>query len=37
MPSAPRSPHTLHATLLRILCIAANPDDNEFVIGGSVA
>ena len=29
--------HVLAATLRRILCIAAHPDDNEFTIGGSVA
>lgn len=29
--------HTLHPSLRKILCISAHPDDNEFVIGGSVA
>ena len=29
--------HELGASLRRILCISAHPDDNEFVIGGSVA
>ncbi len=37
MPPARRGPHTLHPSLRRILCISAHPDDNEFVIGGSVA
>jgi LmbE family N-acetylglucosaminyl deacetylase len=29
--------HELGASLRRILCISAHPDDNEFTIGGSVA
>lgn len=29
--------HELGGSLRRILCISAHPDDNEFVIGGSVA
>jgi LmbE family N-acetylglucosaminyl deacetylase len=29
--------HTLGASLRRILCISAHPDDNEFTIAGSVA
>jgi LmbE family N-acetylglucosaminyl deacetylase len=29
--------HTLGASLRRILCIAAHPDDNEFTVAGSVA
>ena len=29
--------HELAASLRRILCISAHPDDNEFTIGGSVA
>lgn len=37
MPRAHREPHTLHPSLRTILCISAHPDDNEFVIGGSVA
>ncbi|MGH7324621.1 MAG: PIG-L deacetylase family protein [Candidatus Rokuibacteriota bacterium] len=37
MPPARRGPHELHPSLQRILCISAHPDDNEFVIGGSVA
>ena len=37
MPRARRGPHTLHPSLRRILCVSAHPDDNEFVIGGSVA
>lgn len=37
MPSARRGPHTLHPSLRKILCVSAHPDDNEFVIGGSVA
>lgn len=37
MPRPARRPFTFHPSLRRILCIAAHPDDNEFVIGGSVA
>ena len=37
MPPARRGPHTLHPSLQKLLCIAAHPDDHEFVIGGSVA
>ncbi len=37
MPRARREPHTLHPSLRKILCVSAHPDDNEFVIGGSVA
>jgi LmbE family N-acetylglucosaminyl deacetylase len=37
MPRARRGSHTLHSSLRRILCIAAHPDDHEFIIGGSVA
>ena len=29
--------HELGASLRRILCISAHPDDNEFTIGGTVA
>jgi LmbE family N-acetylglucosaminyl deacetylase len=29
--------HTLGASLRRILCISAHPDDNEFTVAGSVA
>jgi LmbE family N-acetylglucosaminyl deacetylase len=36
MPRA-RRPYVLAPSLRTILCIAAHPDDNEFVIGGSVA
>jgi LmbE family N-acetylglucosaminyl deacetylase len=32
-----RPPHALDASLRRILCISAHPDDNEFVIAGTVA
>ena len=32
-----RKVHTLDPSLRAILCIAAHPDDNEFVIAGSVA
>jgi LmbE family N-acetylglucosaminyl deacetylase len=37
MPRADRKPHTLAASLRRILCISAHPDDNEFTVAGSVA
>ena len=37
MAGAARRPHTLDASLKRILCISAHPDDNEFTIAGSVA
>jgi LmbE family N-acetylglucosaminyl deacetylase len=36
MPRPRPRPHTLGSALQRILCISAHPDDNEFVIGGSV-
>jgi LmbE family N-acetylglucosaminyl deacetylase len=37
MARARTAGHELGASLRRILCISAHPDDNEFVIGGSVA
>lgn len=37
MPRAGRGLHALHPSQRRLLCIAAHPDDNEFLIGGSVA
>lgn len=37
MPVSRRRPHTLRPELRRILCVAAHPDDNEFIVGGSVA
>src|SRR2546422_6666063 len=37
MAGTARRPHTLDASLTRILCISAHPDDNEFTIAGSVA
>src|SRR5881628_4273512 len=37
MAGAARRPHTLDASLTRILCISAHPDDNEFTIAGSAA
>jgi LmbE family N-acetylglucosaminyl deacetylase len=37
MAGAGAAAHELGASLRRILCISAHPDDNEFVIGGSVA
>ena len=37
MARAAGTGHELGASLRRILCISAHPDDNEFVIGGSVA
>ena len=37
MARARAAGHELGASLRRILCISAHPDDNEFVIGGSVA
>jgi LmbE family N-acetylglucosaminyl deacetylase len=37
MPRTPRGPATLHPSLQKILCVEAHPDDNEFIIGGSVA
>ena len=37
MAGTARRPHTLDASLTRILCISAHPDDNEFTIGGAVA
>jgi LmbE family N-acetylglucosaminyl deacetylase len=37
MARATKGGHELGASLRRILCIAAHPDDNEFLIAGSVA
>jgi LmbE family N-acetylglucosaminyl deacetylase len=37
MAPAAAGGHELGASLRRILCISAHPDDNEFTIGGSVA
>jgi LmbE family N-acetylglucosaminyl deacetylase len=37
MPRAASGGHELGASLRRILCISAHPDDNEFTIAGSVA
>jgi LmbE family N-acetylglucosaminyl deacetylase len=37
MPRARPGGHELGASLRRILCISAHPDDNEFTIAGSVA
>lgn len=37
MPRARPGGHQLGASLRRILCISAHPDDNEFTIAGSVA
>src|SRR5438128_5310670 len=37
MAGTARRPHTLDASLTRILCVSAHPDDNEFTIAGSVA
>jgi LmbE family N-acetylglucosaminyl deacetylase len=37
MPRARAGGHVLGASLRRILCISAHPDDNEFTIAGSVA
>jgi len=37
MARARSAGHELGASLRRILCVSAHPDDNEFVIGGSVA
>jgi LmbE family N-acetylglucosaminyl deacetylase len=37
MARAAAGGHTLGASLRRILCISAHPDDNEFTIGGAVA
>jgi LmbE family N-acetylglucosaminyl deacetylase len=37
MARAAAGGHELGASLRRILCISAHPDDNEFTIGGSVA
>ena len=37
MARAAGKAHELGASLRRILCISAHPDDNEFTIGGSVA
>ena len=37
MARAAAGGHTLGASLRRILCISAHPDDNEFTIAGSVA
>ena len=37
MARARATGHELGATLRRILCISAHPDDNEFTIAGSVA
>ena len=37
MPRAASGGHELGASLRRILCVSAHPDDNEFTIAGSVA
>ncbi len=37
MAPAAGAGHELGASLRRILCISAHPDDNEFTVGGSVA
>jgi LmbE family N-acetylglucosaminyl deacetylase len=37
MPRARPGGHELGASLRRILCVSAHPDDNEFTIAGSVA
>ena len=37
MARAAAGGHALGASLRRILCISAHPDDNEFTIAGSVA
>jgi LmbE family N-acetylglucosaminyl deacetylase len=37
MPRAASGGHELGASLRRILCISAHPDDNEFTIAGSAA
>lgn len=37
MPRARPGGHELGASLQRVLCISAHPDDNEFTIAGSVA
>jgi LmbE family N-acetylglucosaminyl deacetylase len=37
MARAAGAGHELGASLRRILCISAHPDDNEFTVGGSVA
>lgn len=37
MPRARARPYALDPAYTRILCIAAHPDDNEFLVGGSVA
>ena len=37
MPRARPRPYELKPAFTRILCVSAHPDDNEFLIGGSVA
>ena len=37
MPRARPTPYALTPAFGRILCVSAHPDDNEFLIGGSVA
>jgi LmbE family N-acetylglucosaminyl deacetylase len=34
MADKTRKPHTLSKDFMRILCISAHPDDNEFTIAG---
>ena len=37
MAAKTKTPHALDASLQKILCISAHPDDNEFTVAGSVA